>query len=107
MRLWCYRKVVHKAFCDTMAKYVRYQFPRRLRDHVEEAIHAAVCEPPTEAAVGGGSASALASADRETSLLLHLMQETPELSKKRKSLETSIKQLKEGLDVVNKLKRLR
>ena len=106
MRLWCYRKVVHKAFLDTMAKYVRFQFPRRLRDQVEEAIHASVSEPPAEAA-GGGSTSASASAGRETSLLLALMQETSELSKRRKGLETSIKQLKEGLDVVNKLKRLR
>ena len=110
MRLWCYRKVVHKAFCDTIAKYVRYQFPRRLRDHVEEAIHASVSEPPVEAADGGSSsssASGSASVRRETSLLLHLMQETPELSKKRAALETSIRKLKEGLGVVKELKRLR
>lgn len=91
IRLWCYRKVVHKAFCDTIAKFVRYQFPRRLKDHVETVIYKSL---QVDAADGNGSSSPLA-----------LMAETEELSRKRKALQTSVRKHEEALKVMVDLKR--
>lgn len=34
VRIYCYRKVVHKRFCDSLAQYVRFAFLRRTKDGV-------------------------------------------------------------------------
>ena len=94
IRLWCYRKVVHKAFCDTMAKFVRYQFPRRLKDDVEAAIHKSLLAGAEDAE----------ESDKDSCLLLTLMAESEELSRKRKALQTSVRK-HEALKVMMELKR--
>ena len=96
IRLWCYHKVVHKAFCDTMAKFVRYQFPRRLKDHVEAAVHQSLQVETEGASALHGSTSPL---------LLALMAETEELSRQRKTLQTSVRRHEEALAVMVELKK--
>ena len=93
IRLWCYRKVVHKAFADTMAKFVRYQFPRRLKDHVETAIHKSL-QVGMDAFQGSSSP-----------LLLALMAETEELGRQRKTLQMSVRRHEEALAVMAELKK--
>ena len=101
IRLWCYRKVVHKSFCDMVAKFVRYQFPRRLKDHVEAVIHKSLRVGAVDA-----DESAQEQANGINSLLA-LMAETQELSGKRKSLQTSVRNHDEALKVMVDLKRQR
>ena len=87
IRIWCYRKVVHKAFCDMMAKFVRYQFPRRLKDHVEAAIYNSLRVDADDA-------------KDDSCQLLALMAETEELSRLRKSLQVSVRKHEEALKVI-------
>ena len=91
IRLWCYRKVAHKAFCDTMAKFVRHQFPRRLKNDVETVIHKSL---QVDAENANGSSS-----------LLALMAETEELSRMRKVLQTSVCKHDEALKVMLDVKK--
>ena len=91
IRLWCYRKVVHKAFCDTMAKFVRHQFPRRLKNDVEAAIHKSL---QVDVADAQGYSS-----------LLALMAETEELSGLRKTLQISVHKYEEALKAIVDVKK--
>ena len=52
IRLYCYRKVVHKRFIDQIACYVRLHFSRALRDELTPHLRRAVLAPAS-AQVGG------------------------------------------------------
>ena len=95
IRLWCYQKVVCKCFCDTMAKYVREQFPRRLRDHLETAIYDSFRHQ---------SGNAENDSHAQASLMA-LMVEPTELANKRQRLQISCEKFVEALDVLMKLER--
>ena len=45
IRLFCYRKVVHKRFIDQVVVFLRLQIPRRLRDKVESYLSRKVLDP--------------------------------------------------------------
>ena len=75
-----------------MAKFVRYQFPRRLKDHVETVIYKSLQVDAED--VEDGSCQ-----------LLALMAETEELSTKRKALQTTLRKHDEALKVMMDLKR--
>lgn len=93
IRLWCYRKVVHKRFCDSIALFVRLQFPRRLNDHLETAIYKSLLAPDEDAA-GKWKRS-----------LPEMMAETADLAGKRQRLMVTIEKLTEALGVMVELKR--
>ena len=48
LRLFCYRKLVHKRFVDQVACYVRLHFPRALRDNLARHLRTAVITQPSE-----------------------------------------------------------
>ena len=97
IRLWCYRKVVHKCFCDSMAKFVRLHFPRKLKDHLEEAIFGSLVSEDHHPGTGGAIAGA--------GFVLAMMAETTELATKRQRLTASSRKLSEALDVMTRLER--
>ena len=74
-----------------MAKFVRHQFPRRLKNDVETVIHKSL---QVDAENANGSSS-----------LLALMAETEELSRMRKVLQTSVCKHDEALKVMLDVKK--
>ena len=95
IRLWCYQKVVCKCFCDNTAKYVREQFPRRLRDHLEAAVYDSFCHQAGKAENDSHAQAAL----------MALMVEPIELANKRQRLQMSCDKFMEALDVLVNLER--
>ena len=97
IRLWCYRKVVHKCFCDTMAKFVRFHFPRKLKDHLEEKIHQSLMTEEDQPDTTDEGHNVHQHGKRS---LQDMMSETTDLADKRQRLTTSIAKLVLAKDVM-------
>jgi len=81
VRLWAYRKVVHKRFCDQMALFVRHQFPRRISEHLNTELQ-----------------DRLLGAD-----FMKLMAEPADQALRRQELEESIVRLESSLQELKRL----
>lgn len=81
VRLWAYRKVVHKRFCDQIGQRVRHQFPRRISEHLHSELR-----------------GRLLATD-----YMRLMKEPPQLALLRQELTDSVKRLEESLQELKKV----
>ena len=81
VRLWAYRKVVHKRFCDQIAQRVRHQFPRRISEHLNSELR-----------------GRLLGTD-----FMRLMREPPEQALARQALEESVARLELSLQELKRL----
>ena len=85
IRLYCYRKVVHKRFIDQIACYLRLQFPRALREAFAVHLRRAVLSPVID------------DGDNEPPIsLVSLMAEPSKQRNERDALVSSIKRLEEA-----------
>lgn len=135
IRLWCYRKVVHKKYCDSIPHYVRLQFPRRLKDHAEMELYKSLLSnndddndedgddginycieekggdekvtsgTKTETTTSAGRKNRTSITTQRQPLIVRLMEEPREKANRRADLNKSIVQLKEAQSLLKRVLR--
>ena len=89
IRLWAYRRIVHKRFCDQIVLYARYHFPSSLLAFKDKVMNIFLSSDSSSSESGVES-------------IFILMKEPHGQSKRREELVSSITRITEGLQVIKK-----